>query len=142
MRILLDENVDQIGVGSFFTARGHTVFRVTDILGSMSPDQLIAFTAGTEGLVVVTHDRDFRRFTQLLPAGLRGRYRHGSGRIILAVRETEAVARLEEVIDLIEMYYERSIRQQKRLYVRITKIGVEYNDQEPDLPARDEEPGI
>ncbi|MDP9365836.1 MAG: DUF5615 family PIN-like protein [Chloroflexota bacterium] len=141
MRVLMDENVDEHSVRTFFEGRGYEVRAVSEVLGKSSPDQLIAFTAGTHGLVVVTHDPDFRRFTQLLPAGTRRTYRRGAGRIILAVDETEAASRLAEVIDLIEMYYERSVRLRKRLYVRVTKTSVEYNDQEADLPRREEGTG-
>src|SRR5262245_57352386 len=104
MRLLLDEDVDVRRVGEFFRSRGHEVILVTSSLGSMSPDRLIAFTAGVEGLVVVSHDKHFRNFNEMLPEGIRRQYRSGTGRIWLRVRESRAVPRLEEVIDLIELF--------------------------------------
>jgi predicted nuclease of predicted toxin-antitoxin system len=108
IRFLIDENVDDL-VGRYLSERGHEVLYARTSLGSMSPDQLIAFTAETRGLVVVTHDKDFRRFSQLLPVGFQRRFARVAGRISLNVKEPRAVQRIREEIEAIEFHYAQAV---------------------------------
>jgi predicted nuclease of predicted toxin-antitoxin system len=69
MRLLIDQNVPD-SVARFLEERCHQVLLVRETLGRASPDQLIAVTAALQGVVVVTFDKDFRRFQRLLPDGV------------------------------------------------------------------------
>jgi hypothetical protein len=130
MLLLVDVNVDA-RVGAYFTSRGHQVAYVRDLLGSASIDEAIAFTSVRHGLIVVTHDRDFRRFSRPLPAGSRRRVRTGGGRILLLVPESEAVSRIAELIDVIEFFHERCQERGSRTLVEITPTGCMLRDREP-----------
>jgi predicted nuclease of predicted toxin-antitoxin system len=70
MRLLFDQGVPQ-AAADLFIARGHEVIYSRDVLQQDSPDQLIAYTAATEGWIVVANDKDYRRFNALLPQGFR-----------------------------------------------------------------------
>lgn len=128
---LLDENVaDQ--VGTVLTEFGHDVVLVRDSLGRRSPDQLLAVAADRHGLIIVTHDKDLRRFSRLLPEGSRRRFRAGAGALLLACPEPDAARRIREMIDVIEFHHERARRAGGRLYMRITKTGFNVSDPLPD----------
>ena len=74
---------------------GYEVLRVRDTTGADSPDPLIAFVASSEGLVLITHDKDFRRFSRLLSGQQRRWFEAGAGHIVLRVRENRSVERLK-----------------------------------------------
>ncbi len=78
----------------FLVELGYEVFRVRDTTGVDAPDSLIAFVANSEGLVLVTHDRHFRRFSRLLAGQQRRQFESGAGHIVLQVRESRSVERL------------------------------------------------
>ncbi len=84
-----------MGVARWLVSHGYEVLHVRTLLAPDTPDSLIAFVANREGLMVVTHDSDFKRITDLLPVGERTRFRTGAGRIVLGVNEAFAVERLE-----------------------------------------------
>lgn len=65
---LIDENVDD-RVGQVLGELGHEVTLVRDGLGRGTPDQVLAIVADQRGLIVVTHDRDLKRFSRLVPEG-------------------------------------------------------------------------
>lgn len=119
IRFLIDQNVAR-SVGEFLGRYGHEVLYSRDVLSTMSPDQLIAFTAETRGLVVVTHDKDFKRYRELLAGGFRQRFEQGAGRISLTMRESLALKRITEEIDAIEFNYVRALRGNTRLIMQIT----------------------
>lgn len=93
LRFLLDQNV-QDAVRDFLVGLGYEVLRVRDTTGAGAPDSLIAFVANSEGLVLITHDRHFRRFSRLLTGEQRRQFEAGAGQIVLQVRETRSVERL------------------------------------------------
>ncbi len=68
MRLLIDQNVPQ-AVSDVFIRRGHDVKFSRDVLQQNSPDPLIAIAASLNGLIVVTHDADFKRYRDLFPTG-------------------------------------------------------------------------
>lgn len=124
IRFLIDENIPE-SVGHFLAERGHYVFFAREALGVSSPDPLIAFSAETEGLVVVTHDRDFRRFSRLLPVGFRQQFQRGAGRVSVEVIETRALTRVQEEIDAIEFHYAQAVKTRRRLMLRINETGIQ-----------------
>ena len=130
MLLLVDVNVD-VRVGALFASRGHQVEYVRDRLGQASLDEAIAFAAVRHGLIVVTHDRDFRRFARLLPAGSRRQARAGSGRILLLVPEPDAVSRVADLLDVIEFFHARCLARGHRTLVEITPTGCMLRDREP-----------
>lgn len=93
LRFLLDQNV-QDAVLDFLVELGYDVLRVRDTTGAGAPDNVIAFVANAEGLVLITHDRHFRRFSRLLTGEQRRRFEAGAGQIVLQVRENRSVERL------------------------------------------------
>lgn len=109
MRLLIDQNVPD-SVARFLAERGHDVLLVRETLGRSSPDQLIALTAAFEGIIVVTFDKDFRRFQRLLPEVQRTAFASGAGFIHLAMKESRGVHRLRDEIETIELYAARAER--------------------------------
>lgn len=136
---LFDENVAD-PVGTVLTERGHEVVLVRDNLGRKSPDQLLAVAADRHGLIIVTHDKDLRRFSRLLPEGSRRRFRAGAGAILLACPEPDAARRIGEMFDVIEFHHERARRAGGRLYMRITKTGFNVSDPLPAGGEAEERP--
>lgn len=124
MRLLIDQNVPD-SVAQFLAERGHDVLLVRETLGRSSPDQLIAFTAAMQGIIVVTIDKDFRRFRQLLPEGGRAAFAAGAGFIQLAVKESRDVARLRDEIETIELYAARAEREGKHVRIRLTETTIQ-----------------
>lgn len=93
LRFLLDQNV-QDAVRDFLVDLGYEVLRVRDTTGAGAPDSLIAFVANSQGLVLITHDQHFRRFSRLLTGEQRRQFEAGAGHIVLKVRENRSVERL------------------------------------------------
>jgi hypothetical protein len=124
MRLLIDQNVPD-SVARYFAERGHEVLLVRETLGRASPDQLIAVTAALQGIIVVTFDKDFRRFQQLLPTGQRSAFAAGAGFIHLAMKETRGVAPLRDEIETIELYAARAEREGKHVRIRLTETTIQ-----------------
>jgi hypothetical protein len=124
LRLLIDQNVPD-SVARFLTERGHDVQLVRYTLGRASPDQLIALTAAFQGIIMVTFDKDFRRFQQLLPQGNRGAFVAGAGFIHLAMKETRGVNRLQDEIETIELYAARAEREGKHVRIRLTETTIQ-----------------
>lgn len=120
MRVLLDQNVDD-NVQHAFIDRGHTVQKVRDLLGADAVDRVIAVTACDQGLIVVTHDRDYRKFQQLIAIGARNEFALGSGRISHSVPEPKALETLTRHMEEIEYFYQRAIISGQRLLIRVTE---------------------
>lgn len=130
VRLLIDQNVTQ-DVADFLKSRGHDVQLSRDLFQPDSPDRLLAVGAAFEGLVVVTHDRDFRRFSSLFPQGFRTRARTLTGRIVIGVDPPKALARVEAMIDLIEMQYSYAVARRIRFIVKLTDTGLNFVDNAP-----------
>jgi len=125
MRFLLDENIpDQLA--RFFRERGFEVLLVRESFATGTPDQLLAFAAETDGLIIVTNDKDFRRLRQLLPQGHMRRITNGSGYILLAGKIPQAASRLAQEWELIEFEHVRSTRDGRRFIVRITGSTIQF----------------
>lgn len=92
-RFLLDQNV-QDAVRGFLVDLGYETYLVRDTSGAGSPDSLIAFVANSQGLVLITHDRHFRRLSRLLTGEQRRAFEAGAGIVVLQVRENRSVERL------------------------------------------------
>jgi hypothetical protein len=127
MRLMLDQNVAQ-GVAAVFIANGHEVLYARDLLQQDSPDPLLAVAAALEGLIVVTHDRDFRRYRELFPQGFRTQARHATGRIVLMIDEAKAAARVADVIELIELQHAFAVRRGIRFMLTVTATNVSLTD--------------
>ena len=128
-----------MGVARWLIARGYEVFHVRMLLAPDSPDPLIAFIANREGLMVVTHDSDFRNITDLLPTGERSRFRTGAGRIVLRVNEAYAVERLEAEWDSVLFHHAQAEKRNIRCLLTITNTGIvsTTNSTAPRLNADD-----
>lgn len=120
MRFLLDENVAG-EVGEWLSGRGYEVLYSRDVTGVSAPDEILAFLIEMNGLIIVTHDNDFKQLRRQLPPGHVRRVTNGAGRICLSVRENRAKARLEEIWDVIEFNYERQARLGERFIIRVSQ---------------------
>lgn len=125
MRLLIDQNVPD-SIAQFLRERGHDVALVRDTLGRAAPDQLIDLTAAREGLIVVTLDKDFRRFRKQVHKNRRQSFLVGAGLIHISMRETLAVSRLIDEIEMIEAYAARAHRGGKFLRVLLRESGIEF----------------
>jgi predicted nuclease of predicted toxin-antitoxin system len=129
MRLLFDQNVPE-EVVEIFRERGHEINYSREVLLQNSPDQLIAIGAALDGMIVVTHDKDYRRYSSLFPQGFRTQARKITGRILLnvAVDQPEKVhvliRRTQSVIEEIEFHYGRSLQSRSRLLLSVTETGL------------------
>ncbi len=118
MRFLIDENVAD-EVSQWLRSRGYEVFSARDIFAPSTPDDVLAVAIELNGLIIVTHDRDFRQLRRTLPQGTR--LTSGAGRITLGVREDRALRRLQEIWDVVEFSYARSLRLRQRFIISISQ---------------------
>jgi hypothetical protein len=118
----MDENV-QVSAGEFLASRGYEVRYSRDLLFESAPDMLLITAALFEGFVVVTHDRDFRRLSKLIPHGYRTRAQHQWGRISLRVPETRATHYLAQFLPEIEFHYRLAVERHDRFLMTITRSG-------------------
>lgn len=125
MRLLIDQNVPD-SIAQFLRERGHDVALVRDTLGRAAPDQLIELTAAREGLIVVTLDKDFHRFRKQIHNERQQPFWAGAGLIHISMRETLALPRLIDEVDMIEAYAARAVRGGKFLRVLLRESGIEY----------------
>lgn len=132
IRFLLDHNVDD-AVADYLRSRGHQVLLTRDVFSPEAPDQLLMVTADIDGLVVVSHDKDFSNLASLFPPGYRGRFERGAGRLLLNVRETQAVHRVKAEIELIEFHYQAVLKQRKRFLVTINNTGIQVTTNSPKV---------
>ncbi len=103
MTLLLDEHLP-LRFANFFHARQHVAHRVTDVLEAGAKDPALVAWAEQNDAIVVTSDRGFRRLVTRIPEQDRSRYRR-AGRIIVPGDPALALARLAELIDLIEILF-------------------------------------
>lgn len=122
-RFLLDENVPD-AVGRFLARQGCEVLYARDLFARGTPDEILAFAVELDGLVLVTHDKDFKSLRRVLPQGHRTRIAEGSGQLILQVRESRAALRLEREWDAIEFHFASARRKRIRFIVRVTETSV------------------
>jgi predicted nuclease of predicted toxin-antitoxin system len=101
--VLLDQNVPD-SVAPVFEEHGHEVIFLRDILPTDSPDQVVADVSETEGAVLVSCDRDFRRIAPRIPEGQRRRFARLS-RISLECSEPQAANRVRVAMSFIEAEY-------------------------------------
>lgn len=100
---LLDNNVPE-SVGRWLDNEGtHTVVRVREQLMHDATDDQIAAMADENDLVIITWDRDFRRYLpqvlQAQPGGVSG------GVVRIRTREENAATRVADTLDLVEFHF-------------------------------------
>ncbi len=122
LRFLLDQNVQE-AVREFLVALGYDVLRVRDTTGADAPESLIAFVAKSEGCLLITHDRHFRRFSRLLTGEQRRQFEAGAGHIVLQVRENRSVERLQVEWRHILYHYADAQENGLRFQVVLTATG-------------------
>lgn len=123
MRLLFDQDVVQ-HVADIFIRRGHDVSFSRDVLQQNSPDQLVAISAAIQGLIVVTNDKDYKRYSELFPQGYQRKARKMTGRIVLAMNQARTAARVEELIEDIEYHHAQAVRRGKRLMITISETNM------------------
>lgn len=122
-RFLIDQNV-QDSVRRFLADLGYETRLTRLVSGADAPDSVIAFAASQDGLVLISHDKDFRHFDQFFPQGKKRQFRKGAGQIILRVPANQAATRLRQEWERIEFEYLLAQRQGIRLQIRITDSGI------------------
>jgi hypothetical protein len=122
IRFLVDENAPR-SIGRFLELRGHDVLYVGDQFAKSTPDTVLVVAAEFEGLVVVTFDRDFKRLVAQLPSGTRTRFSRQAGRISLRMDEHKAQARIEELVDVIEISYQFALARNQRFIMQISETS-------------------
>ncbi len=119
MRFLIDENVAD-AVRRLIVDRGYEVLIARDVFETGAPDEVLAFAVEQNGLILVSHDKDFKDLKRTLPQGQRNRIANGAGRILLSMPETRAAGRLDEIWIDIEHLWRRSMETNRRLVVKVT----------------------
>ena len=122
--LLIDENVPE-SVTTFLRERGHDIKYVRELSLAGSPDPIVAAAGDRlEAVVVTFNHRDFKKLAARVAKGGEARLRR-LGRINLRCREPKGRQRIEQVIDIIEMEYERANRRRdKRLLIDVTETTV------------------
>ena len=123
IRFLFDENV-RSDVVEIFRERGHEVIQSRDVLAISAPDQLLALLGKFESLVIVTHDKDFRKYRQMLPDHGRSRFTAGAGRLQLEIAYELSLQRVTEEIENIEHHYRQAIRRRVPFIMSIQKANI------------------
>jgi predicted nuclease of predicted toxin-antitoxin system len=122
--LLIDENVPD-SVTNFLRERGHDIKEVRELSLAGSPDPIVAAAGDRlEAVVVTFNHRDFKKLAARIGKGGQARLRR-LGRINFRCAESKGRQRVEQVIDIIEMEYERaSRRRDKRLLIDVTTTTV------------------
>lgn len=122
-RFLIDQNVQE-AVHVYLLSRGYESFRSRDLSGVDAPDDIVAFIANSDGLVLITHDRDFRDISRLLPETQRGQFRRGAGQLLLQVPENRAVELIEDLWPSILFHFHDAQTRRIRFQMRMNLTGV------------------
>lgn len=120
IRFLCDENI-RADVVEFLGSRGHTTILSREVLATSAPDQLIMLLGSYESLVIITHDKDFKKFRKLVPQNERNRFSSGAGRLLLSVPNDRALQRVAEEIESIEHHYGQAVKRRKPFDMIIQK---------------------
>jgi hypothetical protein len=123
MRFLIDENVAD-AVRRCINGHGYETLVARDVFETGAPDEMLAFAVEQNGLILVSHDKDFKDLRRTLPQGQRSRIANGAGRILLSMPETRAASRLEEIWVDIEYLWRRSVETNKRLMIKVTLTAI------------------
>jgi hypothetical protein len=122
-RFLIDQNVHD-AVHTFLVKLGYESTLVRDLSGPGTPDAVIAYVANSAGYVVVTHDRDFRDLSRLLPDDQRGDFTQGAGQLLLQVAEPDAVRYLSQEWQTILFHFRDAQRRGIRFQLKLKDTGV------------------
>lgn len=128
MRFMVDANVDD-AVGDFLLARGHVVDFVNKSFLPKTPDPELNAIAQVEGWIIVSYDQEFLRKIQQSRYGFPDPARSGYGRIMLMVRLSLQLKRVEQCIDIIEHIYARALESERRLLLTIGPNWIRYDDE-------------
>ncbi len=120
---LFDENV-RSDVVDIFEKRGHTVLHSRDMTFVSAPDQLIAIFGKYESLVIVSHDKDFKKYRQLLPQHERRRFSEGAGRLHLDVPYARSVQRVNDEFEAIEFHYQQARKRGRPFLMTVAKATI------------------
>ena len=88
-----------------------------------TPDQVLAIFGKFESLVIVTHDRDFIKYRQMLPTHARREFSEGAGRLMMDVEYGQSLQRIRDEIRAVEFVYEEALAAHKPFIMTIQKVG-------------------
>lgn len=92
-----------------------------DVVSVSAPDQLLAILGSFEGLVVITHDKDFKNYRRMIPEGERGKFAAGAGRLWIKVPNVDSPRRIQEEIEVIEFHFGQALQRGKQFDMTIQR---------------------
>lgn len=119
-----DQNVPE-SVARFLEASGHAVTRLRDVMPTDSADAVVAAACEQAGVVLITHDNDFKGMAQRMRVSNR-RFRKLS-HIRLGCREPRSAARIEIALSLIEHEWALAQNEGVRLWMHIGDAVIRTN---------------
>lgn len=124
MLLLIDEDVPE-SVVEFLRERGHEILYARNLTGSGAKDPVVARIGDEATAIIVTwNQKDFKRLAARIPEENFQRFRR-LGRISFTCRHSRGRARIEEVIDHIELLYQASLaRRDKRLLIEVHQTAI------------------
>lgn len=123
MRFFLDEGVPR-EVGRKLEMRGYDVIFLEEKVAKGSQDNLVAAVAEANDAILVAFDHDFKSIARRAGIGQR-RFRRLSLLRFEKCRESQAPARLEDAMSLIEHeWHRRSEARDRRMFVVITANSI------------------
>jgi predicted nuclease of predicted toxin-antitoxin system len=111
-----DQNVPE-SVAKALEAAGHTVTRLRDVMPTDSADAVVAAACEQAGLVLLTHDNDFKNMAARMRISNR-RFRKLSF-IRLGCRESRSATRIQAALSLIEHEWEIAQATNGRLQIHL-----------------------
>lgn len=124
IHFFLDHNVPE-SVGRALETAGHQVTRLRECMAKDTKDPVIAVACAEGGLVLVSHDNDFKGVAKRLEVSQR-QYRK-LHRIDLRCEEPESATRITELMSLIEHEWSVALNSggQMVIAVRSTTVWVQ-----------------
>ncbi|MGH2615409.1 MAG: DUF5615 family PIN-like protein [Thermomicrobiales bacterium] len=116
--LLIDECLPQ-SIADFFQARGYSVLVVGQALPAGAPDVSVVAAALDRGAIVVTHDSDFRNMRASV-TGTGGRLQRADRIYFKKCSHAQALARLAQLIDVIETEYRIAKATNSKFFIQIT----------------------
>jgi len=94
-----------------------------DMSAEGTPDQVLAIFGKFESLVIVTHDRDFTKYRQMLPTHARREFSEGAAQLMMDVEYGQSLQRIRDEIRAVEFVYEEALAARKPFIMTIQKVG-------------------
>jgi uncharacterized protein with PIN domain len=128
MRFMIDANVNH-AVGDLLLSRGYEVDFVNQSFLPKTPDSDIDAVARRDGLIIVSYDQQFLKKIQQPRFGFIDPASSGYGRIMLMIRLSQQVARMDQCFDMIEHVHAKALVSGRRLLITVGLNFIRYDDE-------------